>query len=263
MTARNPTARCSQCASRGKKAFDTAFTMAFQPIYDVDASEIFAHEALLRTPDGGGPGAIFEKVTSENRYAFDQACRVRAIELAARLGMKERLSINFMPNAVYNPDHCIQTTLWTADKYDFPIENIIFEFTEGEQVVDKAHLANIVASYKARGFRTAIDDFGAGFSGLNLLADVQPDIVKIDMGLIQGMDTDPVRRKIVAAVTNLARDLGIVVVAEGVETGGEFAALVDCGVSLIQGYALARPRFEGLVAPTEIEGAIRPLRRAG
>jgi EAL domain-containing protein (putative c-di-GMP-specific phosphodiesterase class I) len=262
VTEQTPPARCPSCAGRGKQSFTAAFTMAFQPIYDLEAGAIFAHEALLRTPAGGGPGEIFAQVTAENRYAFDQACRVRAIELAARLGMTERLSINFMPNAVYNPDHCIQTTLWAADKHDFPIENIIFEFTEGEEVTDKAHLSRIVASYKARGFRTAIDDFGAGYSGLNLLADVQPDIVKIDMGLIQGMDADPVRRKIVGAMAALARDLGITVVAEGVETAGEMAALVDCGVTLLQGYALARPMFEGLVPAAEIARAIAPLRRA-
>lgn len=255
--------RCTNCATRGKQAFDVPFSMAFQPIYDTSTGTIFAHEALLRTPEGGGAGQVLGQVTETNRYSFDQSCRVKAIELAARLDMTERLSINFLPNAVYNPDHCIQATLWAADKHDFPIENIIFEFTEGEQIRDTAHIRNIVARYKARGFSTALDDFGAGFAGLSLLADVQPDIVKIDMELIRGIDADPVRRAIVTATKRLCDDLGITVIAEGVETEAELAVLTDGGITLIQGYLLARPQFEALASPAAIRTSLLPQRLAG
>jgi EAL domain-containing protein (putative c-di-GMP-specific phosphodiesterase class I) len=236
--------------------------MAFQPIYDVAEDRVFAHEALLRGVDGGGAGAILDQVTVENRYSFDQAARVRAIELAARVGMTDCLSINFMPNAVYNPDHCIQTTLWAADKHDFPIENIIFEFTEDESVVDKAHLKNIVASYKARGFRTAIDDFGSGHNGMNLLADIQPDIIKIDMGLVRGLDADRVRRTIVRSIARLSEELGIQVVAEGIETREEAEALADCGITLLQGYLFSRPQFEALADPAVLRAVLTPRRSA-
>ncbi len=255
--------RCTACATRGKSAFRTAFTMAFQPIYDTDTGAIFAHEALLRGPDGASAGTILDQVTAENRYSFDQSCRVKAIELAARLGMTESLSINFMPNAVYNPDHCIQATLWAADRHDFPIENIVFEFTEGELVRDVEHLKNIVARYKARGFRTALDDFGAGFAGLSLLAEVQPDIIKIDMALVRGIDADPVRREIVGSIKGLCDRLGIATIAEGIETEGELAVLTDLGITLIQGYLLARPQFEALADPASICAALMPHRRAG
>lgn len=253
--------KCGNCAGRSGQAFDTAFTMAFQPIYDIATGRVFAHEALLRTPANGGAFEILSNVTDANRYSFDQACRVRAIELAARIGTKDCLSINFLPNAVYNPDHCIQTTLWAADRHDFPIENIIFEFTEGERIADKAHLKNIVSRYKARGFRTAIDDFGAGYAGLSLLADVQPDILKIDMELVRGIDADPVRRQLVQAIRTLAEALGITVIAEGIETPGELAALTDLGVTLMQGYLLARPQFEAMVTPEAIRTAILPRRK--
>lgn len=255
--------RCGKCVSRGRSIFTPPFTMAFQPIYDCASGEVFAHEALLRSPTGGGAYEILSQVTKENRYGFDQSCRVRAIELAAQLGMTDCLSINFMPNAVYDPDHCIQATLWAADKHDFPIERIIFEFTEGESIRDTSHLRNIVTRYKARGFRTAIDDFGAGYAGLNLLADVQPDIVKIDMDLIRRLDMDWTRRSIVAAIRRLCDDLGITVIAEGIETEGECAALIDLGIMLQQGYLHARPQFEALADGWTMLSRAKELRAAG
>ena len=155
------------------------------------------------------------------------------------------LSINFMPNAVYEPRACIRQTLETARRTDFPLDRIIFEFTEVEKL-DTAHLLNILRSYREIGFKTAIDDFGAGYSGLNLLTRFQPDIVKLDMDLIRGIDLDPVKQVVVRRTLDMLKDLGISVVCEGVETAEEFATLTELGVDLIQGYFVARPTFEGL-----------------
>jgi EAL domain-containing protein (putative c-di-GMP-specific phosphodiesterase class I) len=242
---------CSMCAGRGKSSFDLAIRMAFQPIVDTRTGRIFAHEALVRGPQGEGAGMVMSQVTPENRYAFDQKCRVVAIETAARLGLTDAISINFMPNAVYNPEHCLQTTLWTADKCDFPLERIIFEFTETEEV-DHTHLKAIFDEYQSHNFRTAIDDFGAGHSGLKRLAELQPDLVKLDMDVIRGVDTDRRRRAIVAGTAAICHELGIEVIAEGVETADELHALQDCGIDLIQGYLLARPALEALAAPDQL-----------
>ncbi|WP_299677236.1 EAL domain-containing protein [uncultured Roseobacter sp.] len=222
--------------------------MAFQPIFDVETGRVFAQEALVRGKDGRSAGEIFQKVTDENRYRFDQLCRTTAIEVATRLGLEDGLSINFMPNAVYEPLHCISHTLWTADKYDFDVSRIIFEFTETELVRDVSHLKTIIETYKEIGFRTAIDDFGAGFSGLNLLADVVPDLIKLDRHLITGLHRDAVRRAIVARTKQLCDDLGVVVIAEGVETADELDALRELGITLVQGYYLCRPQFEQIVS---------------
>ena len=105
---------------------------------------------------------------------------------------------------------------------------------------------NFLRSYRAMGFKTAIDDFGAGFAGLGLLSKFQPDIVKLDMALIRGIDIDRVKRVIVSNTLNMLRDLGVEPVCEGVETLGEYAVLRDLGVSLMQGYLLGRPMIEGL-----------------
>lgn len=238
--------RCAGC--RDGAAFDLAFSMAFQPIVDRRDGRVFAYEALVRGPAGEGAHTILGQVADDNRYAFDQQCRVKAIETATALGLPAtgaKLSINFMPNAVYEPRACIRLTLEAARRTGFPPEGIIFEFTETE-ALDTDHLLSILKAYRQIGFKTAIDDFGAGYAGLSLLARFQPDIVKLDMELIRGLDTDPVRRRIVGGLLTLMSDLGIETVCEGVETVGELKALEDLGARLIQGYVLARPAFEAL-----------------
>jgi EAL domain-containing protein (putative c-di-GMP-specific phosphodiesterase class I) len=151
--------------------------MAFQPIVDVRTRAVFGHEALVRGKGGEGAAEVLARVHDDNRYAFDQTCRVTAIDLAAHLGLEGMLSINFLPNAVYRPETCILATLQAASEVHFPTERIMFEVTESERVLDHAHLQTIFHEYSRQGFTTAIDDFGAGHSGLNLLADFQPDIV--------------------------------------------------------------------------------------
>jgi EAL domain-containing protein (putative c-di-GMP-specific phosphodiesterase class I) len=223
--------------------------MAFQPIVDVVAGRVYAYEALVRGPGDDSAWGVLQRVTPENKYAFDQNCRVKAITLAAELGLAQTgamLSINFIPGAVYSPAACIALTLKTAARVGFPTDRLIFELTEGERVSDRAHLRGIVDEYRRRGFRMAIDDFGAGYSGLALLSDFPVEIVKLDMELIRSLHERPRARAIVQNIVALAGVLGADVIAEGVETESEYAALRDCGIRLIQGYLLARPKFEAL-----------------
>ncbi|RFF31532.1 EAL domain-containing protein [Wenzhouxiangella sediminis] len=229
---------------RNRPGFD--ISMAFQPIVNAQARDIFAHEALVRGRSGEPAGQVFEKVNNRNRYGFDQACRIKAIEWASRLGMQSPLSINFMPNAVYEPERCIQTTLEAAETHGFPTDRIIFEITEGERVEDPEHLDQIIRYYQAQGFLTAIDDFGAGYAGLSLLADFRTDLVKLDMGLVRDIDRKSSRQAVVRATLSACESLGIRAIAEGVETPEEYEALKSMGVSLFQGYLFARPAFEAL-----------------
>ena len=220
--------------------------MAFQPICDLQNRRVFAHEALVRGPQGEPAGSLLQQVDADNLYAFDQACRVKAVEWGARLNLPGLLSINFMPNAVYQAETCIRATLEAAARFGFPLERIIFEVTEQEQVLDIEHLLQILYAYRKQGFKTAIDDFGSGYAGLNLLADFQPDLLKLDMELIRGIDQDSVRQVLVDGTLQMCRRLGVDVIAEGVETREELAVLKDMGIQLFQGYLLARPGFESL-----------------
>lgn len=237
---------CSGC--RDGAGFELPITMAFQPIVDVTTRTVFAYEALVRGQDGRGAGAVLAEVSPENRYAFDQQCRTTAIDLAAGLDLAANgasLSINFLPNAVYEPKACIRLTLAAAMRTGFPLNRIIFEFTESEEV-DAHHLLNILRTYRSMGFRTAIDDFGAGYAGLGVLSLFQPDIVKLDMGLIRDIDRDKVKRTIVSHTLHMLRDLGIQPVCEGIETVTEHEVLRDLGVELMQGYLLAKPMTAAL-----------------
>jgi EAL domain-containing protein (putative c-di-GMP-specific phosphodiesterase class I) len=233
---------CPSCASGERLGF--RFSYAYQPIVDIGSRELFAHEALVRGTAGEPAPSVLSQVTEDNRFRFDQACRVKAIKTAAKLDMQSRLSINFMPNAIYRPELCIRSTLEAARAHGFPVERIIFETVEGERISDAKWLADVLTEYKRIGFLTAIDDFGAGFAGLNLLADFQPDIIKLDMDLIRGIDQSRARQAIVRATVAMCQELNIKVIGEGVETWDEYSALHDLGINLMQGYLFSKPLFE-------------------
>jgi EAL domain-containing protein (putative c-di-GMP-specific phosphodiesterase class I) len=220
--------------------------MAFQPIVNLSTGAIFAHEALVRGTAGESAGSLLGRLSKDDLYPFDQACRIAALEWAAKLQVPAMVSINFMPNAVYKAETCIRATLAAAKRLSFPLERIIFEVTEQEQVLDIDHVSGILRAYRKQGFMTAIDDFGAGYAGLNLLADFQPDLIKLDMQLIRNIDQDNVRQILVEATLQMCRKLNIRVIAEGIESLGELRTLQAMGVELFQGYLLAKPAFEAL-----------------
>lgn len=235
---------CRQCLDGA--GLDFAFTMAFQPFVEIGNPGVWGYEALVRGMDREPAAVVLGKVNDLNRYRFDQTCRIKAIQLATELGLEGVLSINFMPNAIYRPESCIRTTLEAAKELGFDQTRLMFEVTEGEQVVDRAHLRGIFAEYKKQGFRTAIDDFGAGYAGLNLLAEFQPDFIKLDMELTRNIDKDRVRQAIVSGILATCRALKLGVIAEGIETADEFLFLKANGVTLFQGYLFARPAFQAL-----------------
>nr|WP_207202338.1 MULTISPECIES: EAL domain-containing protein [unclassified Pseudomonas] len=240
----SPKTRCEGCQQSQPLDFDFAF--AYQPIVDLRDRSIFAHEALVRGVHGEGALTVLNQVNDSNRYRFDQRCRTQAIAGAAQLGMQSHLSINFMPNAVYRPELCIRSTLEAARQHNFPLDRLIFEALESEHVDNYRHLTNILREYREFGFKTAIDDFGSGYSGLNLLADFQPDLIKLDMALIRDVDRDRVRQAIVRGIVTICAELSITVIAEGIESAGERDFLADCGIFLMQGYWFAKPAFKAL-----------------
>jgi len=239
---------CVRC--EGALGFD--FTMAFQPIVDLSTAGIHAYEALVRGLDGESAYQVISRVDESSLYRFDQACRVKAIEIAHRIGMTSMLSINFLPNAVYDPEACIQATLDVACRVGWPTERISFEITETEWVRDRLHLKNIVGAYRAMGFQTALDDFGTGYANFDLLIDLTPDWLKIDRQFIDGVDSNSRKQTIVDSVLTLANGLGTGVIAEGVETLAEARWLYRRGINLQQGFLYARPAIETL-APCPVD----------
>lgn len=225
------------------------FSMAFQPIVDVKAGSVVAYEALARGPKGEPASSVLDHTLHNNRYSIDQRCREKAIAVSASLGIlstRADLCINFYPNAVYQPKQCLMRTFNAARSVGFPLNRVIFEITEVEEVRDHGHLRNIMTEYRSHGLRVAIDDFGAGHSGLALLSAFQPDLIKLDRALVREIDQRPASRAIVRSIIQVCRDLSIEMIAEGIEREAEMQTLCELGIFTMQGYWFSRPAFESL-----------------
>jgi EAL domain-containing protein (putative c-di-GMP-specific phosphodiesterase class I) len=224
------------------------FSFAFQPVVDTNTRTVYSHEALVRGVNNEPAFQVINRYSSHQMAAFDAACRAKAIAVAVRIGLRTHLNLNFLPSAAADAALGLSSTIEAARSHSFPLQRIIVEATEGEVIGDHAKFAKIVNEYRRAGIRLAIDDFGAGYSGLNLLAEFQPDIVKVDMGLVRGIESHGPRQAIVRAIIQVCVDLGIDVVAEGVETVEEFSWFNNQGVNLFQGYLFAKPSFEAMPA---------------
>ncbi|MEH6356497.1 MAG: EAL domain-containing protein [Marinobacter sp.] len=239
--------RCGECDC--DEGLEFSFSFAFQPIIDVDNRDVYAYEALVRGTQGEGAQTILSRVNERNRYSFDQRCRVRAVKLASRLKLQTRLSINLMPNAVYQAETCIRTTLAAAKTYNFDTKKLIFELTENEALTDVDHLVSIINAYRGMGFQVALDDFGAGYSRMNVVIASPPNLIKLDRTLLCDIQRNNNQQAVVNGILVMSGQLGTQVIAEGVETIEEYRWLRQRGVSLFQGYLFARPGFEELPEP--------------
>jgi EAL domain-containing protein (putative c-di-GMP-specific phosphodiesterase class I) len=225
---------------------DFNISFAFQAIVDTASANVFAYEALVRGRSNEPAGAVFASFDPSRLYDFDRQARISAIALAASLGIGASLSLNFLPKSLDTLPDAVSSTIDAAHAASIPLQRIILEVTENEVVHDPGRFATTMNIYRAQGLQFAIDDFGAGYSGLNLLADFQPDIVKLDMQLVRNIDSKGPRQAIVRAVIQACDDLGIDVLAEGVESEAEQRWFQRNGVRLFQGYFFARPAFEAL-----------------
>jgi blue light- and temperature-responsive anti-repressor len=224
-------------------------SFAFQPIVDIDSHQVFAYEALVRGPSNESAAAVFAALEPSQLHVFDRTARIQAIALAASLGLDAGLSLNFLPQALDTLPDAISSTIDAARKAGLSERRIFLEVTEGELIRDLVRFSTTINQYRASGIHLVIDDFGAGYSGLSLLADFQPDVIKIDMHLVRDIDGNGPRQAIVRAVIQACDDLGIEVIAEGIETEPEYRWFKRAGVRLFQGYLFARPGFQSLPAP--------------
>ncbi len=222
------------------------FSFAFQPIVDTHARVVHSHEALVRGLNNESASQVISRYSGDRMSAFDAACRSKAIEVAARIGVQTHLNLNCLPSAVLNVAIGLDSMIEAANKHSFPLSRIIVEVTESEVIDNHACFAKVVNEYRRVGVGLAIDDFGAGYSGLTMLSEFQPDIVKLDMSLVRDIQSHGPRQAIVRAIAQVCVDLGIDFVVEGVETIDEFAWFSDLGVNLYQGHLFAKPMFENI-----------------
>jgi blue light- and temperature-responsive anti-repressor len=223
-----------------------AFSFAFQPIVDTHTETIYSYEALVRGLHNESACQVIKRYSGDQMAQFDAACRTKAIEVATRIGLHTNLSLNFLPSTTWGRTVGLDSTIEAANQHAFPLNRIIVEATEGEVIDDPVQFSKTIKEYRRAGMRFAIDDFGAGYSGLNLLADFQPDIVKLGMALVRGIQSHGPRQAIVRAIAQVCVDLGIDFVVEGVETIDEYSWFCDLGVNLYQGNLFAKPMFEAM-----------------
>ncbi|AZI44422.1 EAL domain-containing protein [Deinococcus psychrotolerans] len=217
-----------------------------QPIVEVRTGEVVAYEALVRARLGQeliGAGPLLKAAVAHDQLrAFDALARTTAIrQLYGKLESSQSLFINFSPGVIYNPDICLQTTFQACREVGADFSRLVFEITEGEDFPDLQLLRSILERYRREGARVALDDLGSGRTSLSYLAELKPDIVKLDRALIQGLEHSTPAFRLVRSLVEYAHDLGIQVVAEGIEEPEELAAVRETGVDLVQGYYLGRP----------------------
>jgi len=236
-------------ASRPAPESPPRFTFAFQPIIHAPSRSVFSYEALLRGRTGEPAATVLQAVRPAGASAFNEQCRLTAIDLAVRLGITTRLNLNFMPSDLKMSPTAVTSLLEAARRGSIPSGRIILEILESDIIEGIEDFAAAINAYRASGLTFAIDDFGSGYAGLNLLAEFQPDFVKLDMQIVRGIESRGPRQAIVRGILRTCRDLGIDVVAEGVETPDEYAWFRSEGIELFQGFLFARPGLECL--PTD------------
>jgi diguanylate cyclase (GGDEF)-like protein len=237
-------------------------SIVVQPIVDVRSGSIHAYEALARFgPNGGGSPLQWFSLADElgEREALERACLREALELFNRRPRGTRLSVNLSAPVLID-----RSTLRMLDRIR-DLSDLIIEVTEEALVQNDELLNTALAPLRERGAQMAVDDMGAGYSGLGQIMAVHPSYLKLDRSLISGIDVDQDRAALVGALADYAARVGSLLVAEGMETAEELQALIELGVPLAQGFYLARPAAPWpLVQPGLISAAGRgPGTRAG
>lgn len=222
------------------------FSFAFQPIVNSRTKKISSYEALVRGINNEPAYLILNTVSSDQKYHFDSLLRQKAIALAVELGIQTRLNLNLLPESLSATDNAISSTYESAKKYNFPPGNIVIEVTESEIIRDMSGFTKTLENYRSLGVTFSIDDFGAGYSGLNLLAEFLPDSIKIDMSLIRDIHKNGPRQAIIRGIIRTCEDLGVDLIAEGVESLDEYVWCYEEGIELFQGYYFSKPGFQSL-----------------
>jgi EAL domain-containing protein (putative c-di-GMP-specific phosphodiesterase class I) len=233
----------------------------YQPIFDARTMEVWGYECLMRSRDDQGklisPADLLRWARQENMlFMLDRVCRETHLINAGKDGVPRNCHIllNFLPTSIYQPEFCLRTTVECARRSNIPFEKIIFEVIESEFVQDMGRLRKILDFYRQTGFQVAVDDVGSGFSGLTTIADLDPNLIKIDRELIVRSADSPPHRDVCRALVDLGHSRDKLVLAEGVETEQQRDVMLELGVDLFQGFLFARPAPKPLILSTVADG---------
>jgi len=213
--------------------------MAYQPIVRAADGSAFGSEALVRTaePLFPHPGAFLGAAERLRRLPdLGRAIRGAVATALASPALTGTVFVNLHPM-----DLADDSLLDSGSPLAQFASRVVLEVTERASLDSVADVRDRIGALRKLGYRVAIDDLGAGYAGLNNFARLTPDVVKLDMSLIRGLDAEPIKRKLVGSMASLCREMGMLVVAEGVETEAERAAVTHAGCDLLQGFLIGRP----------------------
>lgn len=220
-------------------------TSVFQPIVYSLCGCVLGYECLMRGNEDDqivSPGRMLQVATGADLlFQLDLEARRAAIREAARHNITDKIFINFTPSAIYDPTFCLRSTVAHMDDVGIKHDQVVFEVIESDKVHDSTHLKNICDHYRDMGFEIALDDLGSGYASLNLLHELRPNYIKLDMKLIRGVHLDPYKAMIAQKLIETAQALSIKTIAEGVEDEGEFVWAQEHGADYVQGYYIAKP----------------------
>lgn len=213
--------------------------VVYQPIICYSQRRVIGHEALVRSTDG---------MLNQPSALFDAAERVgqlvelgRAIRAHAAKGMSDVADLELLFVNLHTQD-LLDDTLFSADtRLARVADRVVLEITERASLHDVRDAHALISRLRKLGYRLAVDDLGAGYAGLTSFALLEPDVVKVDMSLVRGVDHVHMKQKLVRSMVQLCSELGIMLIAEGVETRDELRSLVDLGCDVFQGFLFARP----------------------
>jgi EAL domain-containing protein (putative c-di-GMP-specific phosphodiesterase class I)/CBS domain-containing protein len=238
----------------------------FQPIISLRDGSIFGHEALSRITcesEIKNPESLFTIAEEYNRlWDLELLCRTAAMEAAYKFMIppySKKLFINVNPNIMHYETFKKGFTKSFLMQYKILPQDVIFEITERNVIEDMDIFKSTINHYKGQDFQIAIDDAGAGYSGLNLISEVNPNYIKLDMKLIRDIDSDRVKFALVKGMVEFSKVSNVLLIAEGIETYGELSTLVNLGVQYGQGYLIQKPDSEILEIKQDVLQMIKEI----
>jgi EAL domain-containing protein (putative c-di-GMP-specific phosphodiesterase class I) len=218
--------------------------ITFQPIFYLRPRRLFAYEVLTRGPQDSlleKPEKLFQCALSCGMlFDLEMICRKKVLAILGDIVTRKLIFFNSNPYLIESERFSEILSL-----YNKP-EQIVLEITERTEIKDFSAFCQTLNLFRAMGFRISIDDVGSGYSNLGAIAELEPDFVKIDLGLIRGIDTNPKKQNLVKAIMLFCKQSKIISIGEGIETESELDTLINLGLDAGQGYLLGRPRIEVL-----------------
>ncbi|MDR2123733.1 MAG: EAL domain-containing protein [Desulfovibrio sp.] len=218
----------------------------YQPIISLTDGETFGYEALSRISDDNlkmNIEQMFRVADKINRaWELEMLCRIKSLEGAIYIDNDKKLFLNVNPNIIHDYRFKNGFTKGYLEKYGLDFRNIIFEITERVAILDSNAFLESIKHYKNQNYGVAIDDVGSGYSGLKVISDVKPNLIKLDMALVRDIDKDKTKQLLCKALVYFGNSTDILLIAEGIETEGELETLIKLNVDFGQGYFLGLPR---------------------